>query len=249
MVYLSQISSQQNCSLIHDQSTVNTTLDKKIISFIKQLLREIPNAKTCAKKIGIGVAALVIVNWHINEPLIKLIQEHMGYKFIDLKNPGFRFILGQKRNLFDWDELAILTPLNEELGYRCYIQYFLFKKMPQSILQKFGCKKLDAVLDWRIATAARIILTSYIFATHHVEDNEKNYIASRFPYPFLGGLLLGTLYESQGYLASAAAHLTQNIHAVAIFFWYVNNAQRFPVKTLPWWFYRSLSFVSCSQNF
>jgi hypothetical protein len=221
-------------------------VDKKIISFIKPLLRQIPDAKTCARKIGIGIAALIIVNWHINAPLIKFIRERAGCKFKDLKDPSAATLLGHKLLLLDWKRKAIDAPLTEEIQFRYFIQHLLFKKLPQSVLQKFGCKKLASILDWRITTVARILLASYIFAMGHVHKNEKSYIASRFPYAFLGGLLLGTLYESQGYLASAAAHVTENAHVVATSFWYVNNAHRFPVKTLPWWFYRSLSFVSRS---
>jgi hypothetical protein len=220
---------------------------RKILSaFTRSFLHELPTAASCAKKIGIGSAVHIILSWHVGEPLLNFVREHMNCKFINVKNPPFWFFFGRLLALDDWKVTVIGAPIAEELFDRYLIQHLLLKQLPQFACKKLGLKKCASFFDLRIATIIRITVASMNFGVGHVKDLKGMNIGSRVCDAFLWGLIWGGLFESQGYLASTAAHFTQNAFALTMSSWYLKNRHCFPVQSLPWWFARSFSIVDLS---
>ena len=110
--------------------------------------------------------------------------------------------------------VVVKAPIKEEFHYRFLVQDILMKRILETALTHAFGKKGESLAESKISQAARILLTSAIFAAAHLSNQKifgKTYAKFQACDAFIGGILLGVLKESSlGLMGSIGLHMANN---------------------------------------
>lgn len=126
-------------------------------------------------------------------------------------------------NRYDTGTTLLTTPLLDELAFRGGIQDLLLTRIPKLVLKKIAPGQ-ESLLDSKVYKAAKIILTSALFALRQTVHFEVNgpLIGSVFVvYAFTAGVALGVMKESKpGILGCVTAYSVHNLvkHSIVTLF-------------------------------
>jgi hypothetical protein len=113
-----------------------------------------------------------------------------------------------------------LSSINEENIFRNCMQNLLFLSLPYHILKRILPEK-ETLLQSKVYTIARVILTSGLFAVAHILSRAgltKGFIQTKVVVTFVLGMICGIIKESKlGFLGACGAHFAHNVLVAAPF--------------------------------
>lgn len=159
----------------------------------------------CAEKV-FGKRLQEILHGYVNQPVRNL--RELSASFF----PTNLFVDDFSPKPIDVTEAIVGVSL-EELISRELIQNQLLKNIPKKILARWSPDH-QHLIDHKIAMISRVVLSSTIFALIHTGSWDCS-PGGGLSYPFLGGILLGSLKEITGStILTTAVHFECNWHPV-----------------------------------